>query len=203
MADSIQRLRDRSATEAAIVQAGEAVLLRDGFTGLNVQTIAAQAGCDRKLVYRYFDGAEGVVRLLAQKAHGQLADHLAAVPPVEAESPRAFARHGLLTWFAALRASPLALRLMAWAVVEDSPLLREIEADRNAVLQAWMRERRPRLRTPPRTDVPALNAVLMAAVQALAIASQTQGSMSGVTLDAEGCARIEDAIGHLLAAWPD
>lgn len=203
MADSPLRLRDRSATEAAIVQAGEAVLLRDGFTGLNVQTIAAQAGCDRKLVYRYFDGADGVVRLLARQAHADLAAHLAAVPPVEAESPRSFAHHGLLTWFAALRASPLALRLMAWGMVEDSPLLTEIEAERNAVLQAWMRERRPRLRTPPRTDVPALNAVLMAAVQALALASQTRGSISGVVLDDAGCARIEDAIGHLLAAWPD
>ena len=203
MADSTVRLRDRSATEAAIVQAGEAVLLRDGFTGLNVQTIAAQAGCDRKLVYRYFDGTDGVVRLLARQAHADLVAQLAAVPPVEAESPRAFAHHGLLTWFAALRASPLALRLMAWGMVEDSPLLREIEAERNAVLQAWMRERRPRLRTPPRTDVPALNAVLMAAVQALALASQTRGSVSGVVLDDAGCARIEDAIGHLLAAWPD
>jgi AcrR family transcriptional regulator len=203
MADSTVRLRDRSATEAAIVQAGEAVLLRDGFTGLNVQTIAVQAGCDRKLVYRYFDGTDGVVRLLARQAHADLVAHLAAVPPVEAESPRAFAHHGLLTWFAALRASPLALRLMAWGLVEDSPLLREIEAERNAVLQAWMRERRPRLRTPPRTDVPALNAVLMAAVQALALASQTRGSVSGVVLDDSGCARIEDAIGHLLAAWPD
>ncbi len=203
MADSPPRLRDRSATQAAIVQAGEAVLLRDGFTGLNIQTIAAQAGCDRKLVYRYFDGADGVVRLLARQAHADLAAQLAAVPPVEADSPRAFARHGLLTWFAALRASPLALRLMAWGVVEDSPLLREIEAERNAVLQAWMRERRPRLRTPPRTDVPALNAVLMAAVQALALASQTRGSVPGVVLDDAGCARIEDAIGHLLAAWPD
>ncbi|MDI6624761.1 MAG: TetR/AcrR family transcriptional regulator, partial [Brevundimonas sp.] len=66
------RLRDRSATEALIVEAGERILLRDGFPGLNVQTLAAEAGCDRKLVYRYFDGADGVVARIAARAHAAL-----------------------------------------------------------------------------------------------------------------------------------
>lgn len=204
MAESTLRLRDRSATEASIVEAGERILLRDGFPGLNVQTLAAEAGCDRKLVYRYFESADGVVDRIAARVHAALADHLDATPPPE-ETPslRAFARESLLAWFAALRAVPLTLRLMAWALVEDTDLLRRIEADRSAVLQHWMRERRPRLRVPPEGDVIALNAVLLAAVQQLALAADRRGAFAGVPLDAVGQVRVEAALDRLLQAWPD
>src|SRR5690606_9593004 len=124
------RQRDRAATEALIVEAGERILLRDGFPGLNVQTLAAEAGCDRKLVYRYFDGADGVVARLAGRAHAGLVRALDATPPSGAGSLRSFARESLSAWLAALRASPLSLRLMAWALVEDRPVLARIEAER-------------------------------------------------------------------------
>ena len=197
------RLRSRPATEALIVGAGERLLLRDGFPGLNVQTLAAEAGCDRKLVYRYFDGVDGVVERIASRADAALAASLASIPRVETASLRTFARISLLTWLAALRASPLSLRLMAWALVEDSDLLRRIEADRAAVLQAWLRERRPRLRVPPEGDPTALNAVLMAAVQQLALSGDARGGFGGVPLDPAGWTRIGGALDQLLTAFPD
>ena len=203
MAESPMRLRDRSATEGLIVEAGERILLRDGFPGLNVQTLAGEAGCDRKLVYRYFDGVDGVVERIAARAHAALTASLASIPRVEAASPRTFARISLLTWLAALRASPLSLRLMAWALVEDSDLLRRIEADRAAVLQSWMRDRRPRLRVPPEGDPTALNAVLLAAVQALALSADRRGGVAGLTLDAAGWPRAEAALDALLVVFPD
>jgi AcrR family transcriptional regulator len=203
MAESSIRLRDRSATETLIVEAGERILLRDGFPGLNVQTLAAEAGCDRKLVYRYFDGTDGVVERIAARANAALTASLASIPQVDTASLRTFARISLLTWLAALRASPLSLRLMAWALVEDSDLLRRIEADRAAVLQSWMRDRRPRLRVPPEGDPTALNAVLLAAVQSLALSADRRGGVAGLTLDAAGWPRVEAALDALLAVFPD
>jgi len=197
------RLRSRAATEASIVEAGERILLRDAFPGLNVQTLAAEAGCDRKLVYRYFDGADGVVARIAARAHAELVRALDAVPASAAESLRAFARESLSAWLGALRASPLTLRLMAWALVESSPLLNRIESERSAVLQAWMRERRPRLRVPPEGDPVAVNAVLLAAVQHLALSGSVRPGLGGVALDEAGWARIEGALDALLAVFPD
>jgi AcrR family transcriptional regulator len=202
-ASSAVRLRSRPATEALIVEAGERILLRDGFPGLNVQTLAAEAGCDRKLVYRYFDGVDGVVERIAGRADAALAASLASIPRVETASLRTFARISLLTWLAALRASPLSLRLMAWALVEDSDLLRRLEADRSAILQAWLRERRPRLRTPPEGDTVALNAVLLAAVQQLALSASIRPNVGGMALDDAGWARIEVALDVLLIAFPE
>ena len=203
MAESPTRLRSRPATEALIVEAGERILLRDGFPGLNVQTLAAEAGCDRKLVYRYFDGVDGVVERIAGRADAALAASLASIPRVETASLRTFARISLLTWLAALRASPLSLRLMAWALVEDSDLLRRLEADRSAILQAWLRERRPRLRTPPEGDTVALNAILLAAVQQLALSASIRPNVGGMALDDAGWARIEAALDVLLIAFPE
>ena len=197
------RLRDRSATEGLIIEAGERILLRDGFPGLNVQTLAAEAGCDRKLVYRYFYGVVGAVERIAARAHASLVRSLDAVPASGTESLRAFAHESLTAWLGALRASPLTLRLMAWALVESSPLLNRIESDRSAVLQAWMRERRPRLRTPPAGDAVAINAVLLAAVQHLALSGGTRPGVGGVALDEAGWSRIETALDALLVAFPD
>ena len=202
-APSLTRLRDRASTERLIVEAGERILLRDGFPGLNVQTLAAEAGCDRKLVYRYFEGTDGVVDRIAARAHAELVRALDSVPADEAASLRAFARQSLTAWIAALRASPLTLRLMAWALVESSPLLNRIEDQRSAVLQAWMRERRPRLRVPPEGDPVALNAVLLAAVQHLALSAASRPGVGGVALDDAGWARIEAALDRLLIAFPD
>lgn len=193
--------RDRVGTQRRIVDAGERLLLRDGFPGVNVQTVAAEAGCDRKLVYRYFDSIDGVVAKLAERALAELVRALDARPASEAQTPRAFARDSLHAWLAALRSSPLTLRLMAWALAEQRPILVRIEAERAALLQAWMRERRPRLKSAPQGDPAALNAVLLGAVQQLALSDQAGRPVGGVALDAAGWARVEAALDALLVVF--
>ena len=78
-----------------------------------------------------------------------------------------------------------------------------MEAARSAVIQDWVRSRRPRLRLPPEGDVFALNVVMLAAVQHLALIGASRGRFAGLELDAAGWARIEAAIDQLTAAWPD
>ncbi|PZQ47397.1 MAG: hypothetical protein DI570_26575, partial [Phenylobacterium zucineum] len=94
------RQRDRQATEAAIVSAAERLLLRDGWSGLNVNTLAAEAGVDRKLIYRYFEGVDGVVERLAGRLDLWLGETLAARPVTQARSYRDFAREMLTGYLA-------------------------------------------------------------------------------------------------------
>ena len=200
---SAPRPRGRSGTETAIVEAAQRLLLRDGWSGLNVQSLAAEAGVDRKLIYRYFEGVDGVVARLARALDLWLGQTLAEAPPSTAATYRDFARETLKAYLGALRANPLILRLLAWELSEDTPLLRGMEAARSAVIQDWVRSRRPRLRLPPEGDVFALNAVMLAAVQHLALTGASRGRFAGLELDAAGWARIEAAIDQLTAAWPD
>lgn len=201
--DSPAKLRDRPATEAGIVAAAERLLLAQGWTGLNVQTLAAEAGVDRKLIYRYFEGVEGVVERLAGRLDLWLGQTLAAEPPSSATSYRQFARETLTAYLRALRANPLILRLLAWELAQDTPLLRKMEAARSGVMQAWVRDRRPLLKAPPTGDIVALNVVLLGAVQHLALAAAARGAFAGVTLDNAGWQRIETAIDTLTRVWPD
>lgn len=201
--DSPARPRGRSGTEAAIVGAAQRILMRADWSAINVQSLAAEAGVDRKLIYRYFGNADGVVARLAQALDVWLAQTLDAAPPSTADSYRDFARETLKTYLAALRANPLILKLMARELAQDTPALRAMETRRAEVLQAWIRARRPRLRTPPGGDPAALMAVLMAAVQSLALSAAARGQAGAFPLDAAGWARIETAIDQLTAAWPD
>jgi AcrR family transcriptional regulator len=200
--DSPIRSRDRAATEADIVAAAERLLRRDGWTGLNVNTLAAEAGVDRKLVYRYFEGVEGVVERLAGRLDLWLGQTLAAQPATKAASYRDFAREMLTGYLSALRANPLILRLLAWELAEDTPLLRRMEAQRSAVLQRWTASRRPDLPFPQGVDVVALNAVFLAAIQHLALGALTRDRFAGVTMDEMGWRRIESAIDRMLEAYP-
>lgn len=195
--------RDRSATEARIVAAAETLLLTHGGTGLNAQTLAAEARVDRKLVYRYFGGVDGVVDRVSARMDLWLTRTLAATPASCADDYCAFLAETLILYLRALRANPLILRFLAWELTQDTPLLRRIESRRSDVVQAWLRARRPRLRASPQGDVTALNAVLMAAVQHLALAAQARARFAGLDLDEPGWLRIEAAVASLADALPD
>lgn len=54
--------RDRQATEEAIIQAFERVVLRDGVQGLGVNAVSQEAGVNKVLIYRYFGDLPGLAR---------------------------------------------------------------------------------------------------------------------------------------------
>ncbi len=58
----VRNKRDRKATEAAIVAAFEAVLLREGVQGLGINAVAQEAGVNKVLIYRYFHDFTGLAR---------------------------------------------------------------------------------------------------------------------------------------------
>lgn len=202
-APATPRPRDRSGTETAIVEAARRLLLRDGWTALNVQALAAEAGVDRKLIYRYFTDLDGVVERLAGRPDLWLGQALADQPPSTATTYRAFMRESVLAYLHVLRTQPLVLRMLAWEIAQDTPLLRRLEMARSRVMQDWMAARRPRIAIPPEGDVVALNVVILAAVQHLALAADARGRFAGVDLDDQGWSRIEAAIDRLMQVWPD
>jgi AcrR family transcriptional regulator len=183
--------RDRAATERAIVEAAGRLLAERGFSALNVQALAELAGVDRKLVYRYFGGVEGVVERLGADARWTLGE--AAEAPAEGDYGAVVADL-TLAYGRALSADPTLRGLAAWEMVEDTPLLRRLDAARSAALGAWAGQRLAGVTRPDGVDGPAINAVLVAAVQLLALRREQQRAFSGVALDEAGWARIEAAV---------
>ena len=183
--------RDRPATERAIVEAAAGLLAAKGFAALNVQAVAEAAGVDRKLVYRYFGGVEGVVERLGSEIRWTLGK---ADGPSSGDNYGAAISHLARAYADALAGDATLRGLIAWELVESTPLLRALEAARSATLQAWMARRIDGLPRPEGVDAPAINAVLIAGIQMLALRRGQGRPFAGVTLDDAGWARIEAAV---------
>ena len=57
--------RNRNRTQEALVEAVGAVIDEGGVPSLGVNAVARRAGVDKALIYRYFDGLDGLVEAFA------------------------------------------------------------------------------------------------------------------------------------------
>lgn len=174
--------RDRQGTEEGIVEAAKLVLAEEGFSAFGVNAIARRAGCDKQLIYRYFGGLDGLVDAIG-KDLADLFQQLMDEPGDSATATyAAFVEHLVLALLGAFRRSDLLLRIAAWEVLDPSPVTRRLAEARGRALGAWIQTRRGSLTVPEGIDSGAINAVLIAAVQHLALSARAVGGFSGVAL---------------------
>ncbi len=121
--------RNRSATERKLLGAALEVLVERGPAGFGVNAVAAQAGVDKVLIYRYFADLAGML--------GRLAVHTPFFPPPqryvfpELAGPERLARF-LRGVAEDLGNRPVTLKVMAWSELEGNPLTEAYRAARAA-----------------------------------------------------------------------
>lgn len=190
------RRRDRAATEAAILDAAERMLAREGFAALNVRTIAAEARVDRKLVYRYFGDVDGVVTRLGERAERWSG----TTPAVQDVASYADAMLAAFKAYARdLEKDETLQRMLAWELAESSSTLEKLDAARSATMQARMGAVRGDLRPPKDADAAAVIAVALAALHYLTLRRRTLGGFAGLKLDAKGRARALAVVERMVA----
>lgn len=123
----------RQQTEARLLKAVGTLLKRRGVAGLGVNAVAELSGVEKTLIYRYFDGVEG---LMAAWASGSefwppLEEILGPDEQVlkEPDLPRAAATM-LLNYSAALRRRPVTVDLLAWECSHRNALTVAVETIR-------------------------------------------------------------------------
>ena len=69
MAEPVDIVRQarRVRTETALLDAFEAVLVRDGASDVTVQAVATEANVAKTLIYKYFDGIGGLIKAWARQ----------------------------------------------------------------------------------------------------------------------------------------
>jgi len=173
--------RDRKATEQKFIEAAARVIARDGAAGLGVNAIAAEAGADKKLIYRYFGGLDGLLEAMGANTALWIGDALSASKGDYAQRMAAV----FAAYAANLRRDPVLQKLLAWELSEPSDTLRRIDAARSKAMYAMV----PKLRgdeTPPADiDAPAVNAILLAGLHYLTLRGATMGGFSGLPLKTE------------------
>ena len=198
---SAPRQRDRAATELALRSAARAVLEREGFQAFGINAVAREAQCDKQLIYRYFGGLEGLLDAVGQDLSRDLEQRFAALSQDPPQTYRVFAERLVLGYLATLRVDPLLQKLLVWEIAAPSPALSRLTAARSRGLSAFVAVARGTLLPPAGCDAPALNALLLAAVQHLCLAATATGHFSGLDLSSDAAwSRIEAGLATLLDA---
>lgn len=194
-------IRNKEMTIQKLIAAVGRVLARDGFQSIGVNCVAREAGVDKKLIYRYFQGLTNLVAAYgesiefwptAKELVGDDRERIAAMPPSElmAEFFKRYLR--------AIRNRPQTLEIMAWEGVEYNDLTRQLEGVRvKTALEFFeLMGEDP----PENVDLTALVLFMAGAVHFLATRSRHHQSIGGIDLQSDlGWGRIESTIELVMA----
>ena len=121
----------RLATEAKLTKAVGKLIRKHGAEKVGVNAVAAEAGVDKVLIYRYFGGLDGLLQ-----AYGESADFWPTVdemlggpgrPALQLEDPGDVAAAVFRNLSEGIRRRPVTLELLAWECVERGPLTAILE----------------------------------------------------------------------------
>lgn len=161
--------RNKDETRARLVEAALQIAAAEGFPALGVNAVARQAQADKQLIYRYFGSLDGLLAAAGQAVAERLALALEAVglPQVDTYAAR---MEGLaLALLAVLRADPTYRQLRLMEASAPSSATEALRLARGRTLGQWMATARGDLRPPVGVDSGAANALIIAAVEGLAI----------------------------------
>ena len=117
--------KSRLQTEQKILHALEILLLEKGFPTVGINSLARQAGCDKVLIYRYFDGLDGLLLAFAQitPLWWEIDDIITeSGDEIGQQSLGQYLQLLLKRHVTALQARPLTLEIMAWEMSEQNNL---------------------------------------------------------------------------------
>jgi len=193
------RTRDRDATALRLIAALERVLSRDGFRGLGVNAVAREAAVDKVLIYRYFGDLDGLVEAFGQRLDLWIGEQSAAPAPAAADGYAARMRQMFREYAKSLRANRTLRQILAWELVDSSPIMRKLDASRSRAVAAWFARARAAQTAPTGVDAAAVNTLLIAGLHYLALREESIGSFAGMNLrDPASWARLETAADRLL-----
>lgn len=193
-------IRNKELTKDKLIKAVGKVLAEVGFRQLGINLVAREAGVDKKLIYRYFDGLEGLV-----SAYGETLDFWPSASELlgsDREHIREMGPHELVALFfkrylRAILSRPYTLEILAWEGVERNHLTKALEEVRvKTALEFFeLMEEEPT----EEVDLTALVLFIAGAVNFLAVRSRMHKTLGGVDLQSEeGWLRIEKTIDQLM-----
>ncbi len=163
--------KGRLQTEQKILHALEQLLLEQGFPAVGINSLARQAGCDKVLIYRYFDGLDGLLMAFAEST-----ELWWNVDEIITESSDEIGQQALPKFLQtllkrhveALQARPITLEIMAWEMSEQNNLtvaLARTRAERGMALVKTIRAHYQN----PNIDIGGILGVFGAAINYLVI----------------------------------
>lgn len=161
--------RNKDETRQRILDAALALAGTEGFAALGINAVARAAGADKQLIYRYFGGLEGLLAALGADVAQRMAAALAPALDPKPKTYAALAEALALALYDQMRADPMYRQLRLMEASAPSPATDAFRAARGQALGAWVIAARQGLALLEGIDIPALNALIIAAVEGAAI----------------------------------
>lgn len=179
------RQRDREKTERTILDAMGRIILRDGIAGVGINAVAREAGADKVLIYRYFGDLDGLYRAYAESGDfwWTVEDMLAAADGAATLADALKA--GLRQHAAEMRKRPVTLAVFAAEPANRTALVVALEEVRERRSLELMKAIAARYGVPDNVDIPALIALLAAAIDYLLARARTIRVYGGVEIKTE------------------
>jgi AcrR family transcriptional regulator len=191
------RARDRHATKQELVDAVGRLLARDGVAAFGVNAVAREAGVDKVLIYRYFDGMDGLLRAFAEsEAFWPSIEEIlgAGETDLRLMTPADRWATGLVRYAQALRGRPITREVLAWEQVEKNELTEILRVRR----EAWFAELLGLLPDDTATtdvDPVATALVIATSIHYLVARSRLHHDFNGLDIDSDaGWAVVEDIV---------
>ncbi|MCK5099134.1 MAG: TetR/AcrR family transcriptional regulator [Desulfobacteraceae bacterium] len=203
--NKVVKIRNKNLTRKRLISAVGSLLAKKGFKGLGVNAIAREAGVDKVLIYRYFDGLPGLIA-----AYGKEGDFWPSALELAGGDLHGFARLSLSeklsvltrTFIKALKKRPVTCEIMIWEMSERNELTAELEAIRESSMMEFFQMFL--LTKDNEQDIQAVLALMGAAISYLVLRSKNIDLYSGLDLSSDqGWQRLENAIGVIIRGVMD
>jgi len=195
MTRSESRPRNREATRAALLDAAKTTLAEQGFQNFGVNSVARQAGCDKQLIYRYFDGLDGLLAAIGQ----DIAIWLAGAADSGETAPNESYTEKMVrfadSYLTALRGNPLMQKILLWELSAPPEQIRPLSEARGRAMFLWMKRARGDTIPPPGADYALINASVVAVIHQMVLSAAVSGGFSGLPLQSDAdWQRLRDGI---------
>jgi len=192
----------RQQTEQHILQALEAQIREAGMGSIGVNAIARRAGVSKELIYRYFDGLDGLLlRWMQEQDFWTGQRGLPEKTESSDQTPRQLVLDMLRAQVDALSSNETLREVRRWELVELNEVTSRLAQRREKAARSFI-DRIDGLS--PDIDMPATVSVMLAGVLYLMLRAKTESRFLGVPIRTEeGWERIFNALDTLTSAFPE
>lgn len=189
--------RDKDSTKQKLIDAVGRIILKEGFSGIGINSIAKEAGVDKVLIYRYFNGLDGLLKnYVTQKDYysNKLFNSLSNV-----DNPAILAKRIFSGQLNKAVTDKEFQEIILWELNTKNEITTSLADDREKAGLSLLKyiEKKFSFKN---TDIAAITAVIIGGIYYLALRSRTAGVFNGIDLTKKrGWKRIDKALQFLIS----
>lgn len=196
--------RNKEQSRQKLIDAVGTIILRDGFKAVGINSVAKEAALDKVLIYRYFDGLDGLLREFAKRKdfYINISDFiLDEIKNAREEDLQDLIIKILVSQLRGLRENQVLQELMLWEMMERNELTIAIAKDREEKGYELSNRLKEKMNLTGNESDAAI-ALLVSGIYYLVLRSRTVDVFNGVDLSSDdGWLQIEKAIRQIVSSF--